>query len=82
MDIYHAFKLAPWTLLKLWQLSFMLFDCYILGLFYVHVCMPECMSVYHVCADAHTGQKRALDPLKLGLQAVRSRCVREEKESI
>lgn len=37
--------------------------------------MPECVYVYHVCADDHRGQKRALEPLKLELQAVMSHCV-------
>lgn len=43
------------------------------------------MSVHHVCADAQRGQKKALDPLKLELQADEPLCLRgrrEERESI
>jgi hypothetical protein len=32
--------------------------------------MPECMSVYHVCAVALRDQKRVLEPLKSELQTV------------
>lgn len=36
-------------------------------LFYVHVCVPECMYVYNKHVGAHGDQKRALGSLKLEL---------------
>lgn len=38
--------------------------------FYVYVCVPECMSVYQVCAGAQGGQIRTLDPLNLELKMI------------
>ena len=35
-----------------------------LYLFYVYGCLPECMSLHHVCS-AHRDQERALEPLGL-----------------
>ena len=34
--------------------------------------LPACMLVYHMYAGAHGGQKRASDPLELGLQIILS----------
>lgn len=45
MDVYHAFKLAPWTLLKLWQLSFMLSDYLLYFGFIYFMCMCVYLSV-------------------------------------
>lgn len=36
--------------------------------------MPEWMSAPHMLAGAHRGQKRSLNPLKVELQVVVSRC--------
>ena len=36
------------------------------------VCVPGCMAVYHMCAEASGDQERALNPLELELQMIMS----------
>lgn len=40
--------------------------------FYVYVCIPECMHVYHVCEGAHRGLKRVSGLLEMELQMLGS----------
>lgn len=45
-------------------------------IFYLCVFMCVCVRVCHMYVNAHIGQKRALDPLDLELQAVVSHLIR------
>ena len=46
----------------------------------VHMCLPTCLCVHHVCVDALTGQKMVLDARRLELETVVSHQVGAGKQ--